>query len=109
MKRPIAFLVGLLAFTTAASAQYADFALTGGYSHIYPNQTGGLFFDKDGAYIDGDFALRVPAPIPFFVGVGVTASGYWDSESFPAFFNNNNNFVGTTNLYSDVDMVELEP
>lgn len=109
MKRPIAFLVGFLAFTTAASAQYADFALTGGYSHIYPDKTGGLFFNKDGAYVDGDFAFRVPAPLPFFLGFGVTASGYWDSESFPSFINNNNGFVDTSNLYSDVELVELEP
>ena len=96
-----------------ASAQYMDFALTGGYSHIFPERVGGLFFDKDGAYIDGNFAYRLPgSPVPIFAGVGVTASGYWDSEDSDIFFLNNNNnagFASDQNLYSDVELVEVEP
>ena len=93
-----------------ASAQYMDFALTGGYSHMFPQRTGDLFFDKDGAYIDGNFAYRLPgSPVPIFAGIGITASGYWESESSDIFFLNNNGFDGNQNLYSDVEMVEAEP
>lgn len=107
--RQISFLAGLLIFSSFASAQYIDFALTGGYSHFFPERVGDLFFDKDGAYIDGNFAYRLPgAPVPIFAGVGVTASGYWDSEQTP-FQQFNNNFFSQATLYSDVEMVEVEP
>jgi hypothetical protein len=96
-----------------ASAQYMDFALTGGYSHMFPQKSGDLFFDKDGAYIDGNFAYRLPgSPVPIFAGVGVTASGYWESENSDIFFlnnNNNNGFGYNQNLYSDVELIEAEP
>jgi hypothetical protein len=90
-----------------------DFALTGGYSHMFPQRDGDLFFDKDGAYIDGNFAYRLPgSPVPIFAGVGITASGYWDSENSDIFFlnnNNNNGFGYNQNLYSDVELIEAEP
>jgi hypothetical protein len=93
-----------------ASAQYLDFALTGGYSHIFPDKVGGLFFDKDGAYADANFAYRLPgSPVPIFAGVGVTASGYWDSDQSNIFLVNNNNFGYNPTLYSDVEMIEIEP
>jgi hypothetical protein len=111
MIRAISFLAGLVLFSAMASAQYMDFALTGGYSHMFPQRSGDLFFDKDGAYIDGNFAYRLPgSPVPIFAGVGVTASGYWDSENSDIFFlNNNNNFGYNQNLYSDVELIEAEP
>jgi hypothetical protein len=103
----------LVVFSAMASAQYVDFALTGGYSHMFPQRDGALFFDKDGAYIDGNFAYRLPgSPVPIYAGIGITASGYWDSENSDIFFlnnNNNNGFGYNQNLYSDVEMVEAEP
>jgi hypothetical protein len=114
MIRRICFLMGLVVCSSMASAQYMDFALTGGYSHMYPERDGGLFFDKDGAYVDANFAYRLPGlPVPIFAGVGVTASGYWDSQSSDIFFlnnnNNSNNFGFNQNLYSDVELIEAEP
>lgn len=108
MKPTIAFLTGLLACVGVASAQYADFALTGGYSHIFPERDGGLMFSKDGAFIDGDFAYRLPGPAPVFVGLGLTASGYYENNDFQ-FLVNNGNFLADTTLYSDVDTVAIEP
>jgi len=111
----MSFLAGLVVFSAMASAQYMDFALSGGYSHIFPQRVGGLFFDKDGAYIDGNFAYRLPAsPMPIFAGLGVTASGYWDSHQSDLFLinnnnNNNNNFGNNQNLDSDVELIEVEP
>ncbi len=111
MIRIMAFLAALLLCTTFASAQYWDDSLSVGYSHFFPERSGGLFFAKDGAYLDGDFAWRIPQVVvpQTFVGVGVSASGYWDSEDsdYPLFHNDNN--FGTTRLYSDVEFVEVEP
>jgi hypothetical protein len=110
MIRALSFLAGLVVFSAAASAQYMDFALTGGYSHMFPQRNGDLFFDKDGAYVDGNFAYRLPgSPVPIYAGVGITASGYWDSENSDIFFLNNNGFGYNQNLYSDVELIEAEP
>ena len=109
MKRALAFLAALLFCTPLASAQYLETSLSGGYSHFFPERSGGLFFSKDGAYIDGDFAWRIPQVIvPVYVGLGVTASGYWDSQDYdyPVFHHDD---YGTTHLDSDVDFVEVEP
>jgi hypothetical protein len=106
--RRISFFAGLFIFSSIASAQYLDFALTGGYSHFFPEHTGDLFFNKDGAYIDGNFAYRLPgSPVPIYAGFGITASGYWDSEQTPFF--NNGFYYNNNNLYSDIEMVEAEP
>jgi len=111
MTRAISFIVGILICSGIASAQFGDFSLSGGYSHMFAQKTGDLFFDKDGAYVDANFAYRLPgSPVPIFAGVGVGASGYWDSQQSDAFFiNNNNNFGYPANLYSDVEMIEIEP
>jgi hypothetical protein len=77
---------------------------------MFPDKVGGLFFDKDGEYIDGNFAFRLPgSPVPIFAGVGISASGYWDSQSSDIFFVNNNYYGSNSNLYSDVEMIEAEP
>ena len=80
---------------------------------MFPQRVGDLFFDKDGAYIDGNFAYRLPgSPVPIFAGVGVSASGYWDSENSDLFFlnnNNNNGFGSNQTLDSDVELIEIEP
>jgi hypothetical protein len=118
MKNPrkgFAFVLGLLApillTAAAASAQYADFSIAGGYSHMYPQRTGNLFFNKDGEYVDANLAFRVPqTTLPIYFGLGVSASGYYDSQDNPYLFQNNgNDFFGTTKLYSDVEDIELEP
>ncbi|MGA2441913.1 MAG: hypothetical protein ABSH08_13220 [Tepidisphaeraceae bacterium] len=110
MIRTVAFLAALLLCTTFASAQFWDDSLSVGYSHFFPQRSGGLFFSKDGAYIDGDFAWRIPqVVVPTFVGVGVSASGYWDSEStdYPVYYTNRDNW--NSDLNSDVEFIELEP
>jgi hypothetical protein len=94
--------------SASASAQFGDFALAAGYSHIYPQTTGGLNFSKDGAYIDGDLAWRLPGPAPIMLGFGITASGTYQYQNFQ-FVNNNNNFISYTTLYSDVENIGLEP
>src|ERR1700688_3760963 len=111
MRKGIPFLLGLFVFNAIASAQFGDFSLSGGYSHMYPDKTGGLFFDKDGEYVDANFAWRVPGgPFPVFFGAGLSASGYFDSQQNPFLFQNNgSDFFGTTNLYSDVEMISIEP
>jgi hypothetical protein len=110
MIRTLAFLAALLLCTTFASAQYGDASLSVGYSHFFPERSGGLFFSKDGAYLDGDFAWRIPqVVVPTFVGLGVTASGYWDSESidYPVYYTNRDYW--NSDLDSDVEFIELEP
>jgi hypothetical protein len=108
MKRAIAFVTGLLMCSSLASAQYFDATLAGGYSHFFPQKTGGYSFSKDGAFIDGDFAWRLPdLALPTFVGVGVGASGYWDSTDYT--FVDPNGYFYNRRLYSDLDMEEIEP
>jgi hypothetical protein len=108
MKRAIAFLAGLFFCSSFASAQYFDATLSGGYSHFFPDKSGGLSFGKDGAYIDGDFAWRIPdLALPTFVGVGVGASGYWEDTHYT--FIDRDGFLDDTHLNSDVDSVEIEP
>ena len=117
MIRKLAFLAALLLCTTLASAQYLETSLSGGYSHFFPERSGGLFFSRDGAYVDGDFAWRVPqVVVPTFIGVGVTASGYWDSQDidYPVFYYDDRGRggygdFGNSHLDSDVDFVEVEP
>jgi hypothetical protein len=112
MIRILAFLAALLLCTTFASAQYWDNSLSVGYSHFFPERSGGLFFSKDGAYLDGDFAWRIPqVVVPTFVGLGVTASGYWDSENidYPIYYRDRDRDFGNSDLDSDVEFVELEP
>ena len=111
MRKVIAFLAGLLLFNAIASAQYGDFSLSGGYSHMYPEKAGSLFFDKDGEYVDANFAWRIPGvPYPVFFGAGLSASGYFDSQQNPYLYQNNGgDFFGTTNLYSDVENYSIEP
>lgn len=61
--------------------------------------------------MDGDFAWRLPEmALPTFLGVGVGASGYWQSTNYDyPYYDRNGYFANNTNLYSDVDMVEIEP
>jgi hypothetical protein len=102
------FLLGCLISVGMASAQIADYTISGGYSHFHPEHDGGLFFDRDGPYFDADFAFRVPDPrSPLLLGFGLTGSGYWESQDYQFPFNNNT--IAQTNLDSEVDMFEIEP
>jgi hypothetical protein len=108
MKRALAFLTGLLLCSSFASAQFFDATLSGGYSHFFPDKTGGYSFGKDGAYVDGDFAWRIPQlALPTYVGVGVGGSGYWDSTNYTAIDRFGNLYQ--TNLWSDIGNYEIEP
>jgi hypothetical protein len=107
--RGFCFVVGLIFSTAVASAQFGEYTLGAGYSHLNTAVSpAGLLYNKDGAYIDGDFAWHIPFPgSPVLLGFGLTGSGYWDSQNVP--FNNGNNFFGQTNLDSDLDNFEIEP
>jgi hypothetical protein len=103
-----AFLLGCLVSAAMASAQIADYSISAGYSHFHPQTNGGLFFDRDGPYLDADFAFRVPDPrSPLQLGFGLTGSGYFESQNYQFPFNNNT--IAETNLDSDVDFFEIEP
>lgn len=109
MIRRLSFFVAWIAFASIASAQYGDFSLSGGYSHLFPDHTGGLFFDKDGEYVDANFAFRIPdVAVPVYAGLGLSGSGYWESQDGP-YFINNNGFGYNERLYSDVENFEIEP
>jgi hypothetical protein len=106
--RGFCFVVGLLLSSAVASAQFGEYTLGAGYSHIHTGTSPGLFYNKDGAYIDGDFAWHIPFPgSPVLLGFGLTGSGNWDSQDIP--FTNGNNFFGTASLDSDLDKFEIEP
>jgi hypothetical protein len=110
--RVFGFLAALFVSSAVASAQFFESTLSGGYSHFYGGNAPGLFYNHDGAYIDGDFAWHLPDPeSPIVAGFGVTGSGYWDSD--PIYSSNINNFNGfnhdDNNLYSDFENFEIEP
>jgi hypothetical protein len=110
MIRRISFLAALVLCSSMVSAQALDFSLSGGYSHMFPQKSGSLFFDRDGEYLDANFAFQIPdVVVPLYAGLGVGASGYWESHDGPFVFNNNNSFGYTSSLYSDTEMIEVQP
>jgi hypothetical protein len=108
MTRTLSFLVGLVICSAVASAQFGDASVSAGYENFSPQHSSGLPYSRDGAYLDGDFAWRVPGPVPLMVGFGASAAGTWDTQNYP-FVNNNGNRYYYNNLYSDVEDFELEP
>lgn len=103
--RCIAFVAAWLIGTAAASAQIWSFTISGGYSNVLTNKSDGLFYNRNGAYIDADFNYRVPdASFPLLVGGGITGSGYWDTQNVLV----PGSFFGGYTLYSDFGLLELE-
>ncbi|MGD0462430.1 MAG: hypothetical protein ABSB74_08070 [Tepidisphaeraceae bacterium] len=106
--RGFCFVLGLLISCSVASAQFGEYSLGAGYSHLHTGTSPGLFYDKDGAYIDGDFAWHFPYPgSPALLGFGLTGTGYWDSQDVAV--QNGNNVFGEENLNSDLGNFEIEP
>ena len=107
----LGFLSIFLLKSAVASAQLGQYTLSGGYSHIYTGSGSNLFYNKDGAYFDADFAWHVPYyHSPIMAGFGIAASGYWDTQYVTVPFNFNGNAqLGTARLDSDLDDFEIEP
>jgi len=106
--RGIGFAVGLFLSSAVASAQWAEYTLGAGYSHIHTGTSPGLFYNKYGAYLDADFAWHVPYPgSPVLLGFGLTGTGYWDTQDVNDL--NGNNFFGNRDLDSDLENYEIEP
>jgi len=106
----VAVIVLLIASNSNAQsgAFNSAFGFSTGYSHVQLENDNALFHGKDGAYFDMDFAFRIPRQkIPILVGVGVTGSGYWDSQDTS--FRLSPNTFATATLYSDLGFFELEP
>ena len=78
--RALSFLVILAASASLAVAENGSFDISGGYSRLHTGRTGGLRYESNGGYVDGDVNWRVggghPAP-PVLLGFGVGASGYY--------------------------------
>src|SRR3978361_1868467 len=107
LPQSLIFLAGLFSSIGIATAQEDNFTLSGGYSHIYGTK-GDLFHNKDGPYIDADFAWQVgDRHLPLLLGFGLSGSGFFDRHRFD--FPIDNNFFGRTDLYSDVGFFEFEP
>jgi hypothetical protein len=81
-----------------------------GYSNLQTERATNLFYTHDGSYIDVDAAVNLPLPVifPIQAGLGATASGQWDRESF-AIPSSNTTYVPYADLYSNVGFFELEP
>ena len=98
------FLLGAV-----AHAQESDISLSVGYAHAY-GTSNQLFHDKDGAYVDGDFAWKLPVePVPVSIGFGLTGSGYFDSRDLGGYSNGYGYGYYDNNAYSDVGFFEFEP
>ncbi len=106
-QRGFPVLLTLCAFAAVARGQsYSTISV--GYANLHTSELNGLFYDRDGVYLDGDVAWKLPRPNPpFLIGFGFGGSGYFQSQNvvFPI----NSNFNGQTTLYSDVGLFEIEP
>lgn len=107
----IGFVSAFLISGTVAFAQFGEYTLSAGYSHLYTGTNSSLFYDRDGAYVDADLGWHVPFySSPLMLGIGLTGSGYWENHDVDVPFNNiNGNFIGQTRLDSDLDNFEIEP
>jgi hypothetical protein len=106
--RGFCFALALFCSSAIASAQFGEYSLGAGYSHIHTGTSPGLFYNKDGAYIDGDFAWHIPYPgSPFLLGFGLSGSGYWDNQNLNDL--TGNFFFGNPTLNSDLENFEIEP
>jgi hypothetical protein len=102
----LALAAGMAA--TARGENY-DFSFSIGYSNIELENNKGLFYDHDGPYFDADFAFNLAkqSSIPLLVGIGVSGSGYFDSQDQNVRLSATT--VATATLYSDIGFFELEP
>jgi hypothetical protein len=92
---------------STALGQY-NFTFSAGYSHIELDNPSNLFHSKDGPYFDTDFAFHPPhLSLPLTIGVGITGSGYFDSQDTTFRFSPTT--FGTATLYSDIGFFEIEP
>ena len=76
----IIFVVFLSA--TLCQAQNAAWTVSTGYANLnVAHQTEGVFYSKDGGYVDGDVTWLVSRqPIPVLLGAGLSVSGFYDSK-----------------------------
>jgi len=97
--RYFTFVVGLLISCSIASAQFSSSAISLGYSNIQMGHANGLFYNRDGGYIDLNAAWRMPQmTVPVLAGFGVSGSGTY--QRMDDQFSNR--------LYSDVGFFSLE-
>jgi hypothetical protein len=74
-----------------------DTSVSSGISYlVFDHARNDAFYSRTGAYIDGNINFHLPLPV--VLGAGVTASGFWDSDSF----------LGVESLYSNVNLVAVE-
>jgi hypothetical protein len=77
-------IVALTLILTAGvcRAQSAAWTVSAGYSNFnVAHQTEGVFYSKDGGYVDGDVSWLVsPRPVPVILGAGISVSGFYESE-----------------------------
>jgi hypothetical protein len=110
-----AFVCSLLLAAVTASAQILivspapDFTVSAGYSNLQTQTANNLFHSHDGGYLDTDAAWTLPLVVPLQVGIGLTTSGYWDRRSIDIAAVSSDYYYPFDHLYSDVDMLELEP
>ncbi len=107
----IGFVSAFMISSTVAFAQIGEYTLSAGYSHLYAGTNSSLFYDRDGPYIDLDMAWHVPYyGSPVLLGLGLTGSGYWESQDVNVpFSNHGGTYIGQARLDSDLDNFEIEP
>jgi len=102
----LAGIVSLLACTWA-NAQSTSFTISSGYSNVQISHNSGLFYSRDGGYVDGEFMWRAPAArFPLLLGAAVSASSYYDFEHVQATFSDGT--TGRARLESDLTFASFE-
>jgi hypothetical protein len=102
-------LVGIICLLTGtwAHGQISSFTVSAGYSNVQISHNGGLFYTRDGGYVDGEVLWRLPTEhVPLLVGASLSGSTYYDWMHVPVTFSDGS--PGFVRLESDLGFVSLE-
>lgn len=99
-------IVAVLLTAGVCRAQNAAWTVSAGYSNFnVAHQTQGVFYSKDGGYVDGDVSwLVTPPPVPVLLGAGLSVSGFYENE----YIFTPNGYYFDERLTSNVSLVALE-
>jgi len=93
--------------SSISMAQSTSVTVSAGYSNIQIGHNQGLWYERNGGYVDGDVLWRMPTrDFPVLLGVGISGSTYDDRQHVFATFADG--FTGFTHLYSDLSTFSLE-
>jgi hypothetical protein len=71
----VSFIAMLIAWMSSPTyAQFSALHFSGGYSRLFPSGHDGGAFDRNGGYLDADFAWELSGRLPVYAGFGVSTT-----------------------------------